>query len=328
MLVWDSAGWRTQAHGWIRTELARLGLEPIGAIEQSHVRPWSTVIRVPTTAGNLYFKACTPGLAHEPGLLSVLSRFRPDCVPRLLAADTARGWALTGDAGVALRGLSTDVQDTLDYWRRILPIYAGLQLEMSAHVDELLATGLPDRRLRSLPEKLDMLLADTAHLLIDQPDGLTAAEYRALHSLSPRLQELCQRLVSYGIPETIDHSDLHDANVFVDGDRITFIDWGDCALTHPFFTMNVTLAVLQYRLGLEENSPELAELQNLYLAAWTDFGSPDRLRKALDLALRLGSLSRALNWHQALADSPPEDWGEDADGVSRWLRRLLTTLSE
>jgi hypothetical protein len=49
----------------------------------------------------------------------------------------------------------------------------------------------------------------------------------------PRVTEACAELAALGIPATIDHSDLHDAQVFVDpaGDR--FFDWGDAGWPIP-----------------------------------------------------------------------------------------------
>ena len=39
-----------------------------GAVEQPHVRPWSTVLHAPTDDGLLYMKATAPVLAHELAL--------------------------------------------------------------------------------------------------------------------------------------------------------------------------------------------------------------------------------------------------------------------
>jgi hypothetical protein len=48
-------------------------------------RPWSVVLRVPTTAGACYGKAVAPALAHEVALTAALARWRPDCLPAVLA---------------------------------------------------------------------------------------------------------------------------------------------------------------------------------------------------------------------------------------------------
>ncbi|MBI3459947.1 hypothetical protein HY009_03340 [Candidatus Acetothermia bacterium] len=61
-LPWTQPSWLEEAHYWIHTQLERQGIRVNGLIEQPHVRPWSTVLRVPTTEGNIYFKATMPAL--------------------------------------------------------------------------------------------------------------------------------------------------------------------------------------------------------------------------------------------------------------------------
>ena len=64
-LLWTQPEWLDQANAWIRTELERNNLNLLGPIEQPHVRPWSTVLRAPTSGGDMYFKAVPPLLTHE-----------------------------------------------------------------------------------------------------------------------------------------------------------------------------------------------------------------------------------------------------------------------
>jgi hypothetical protein len=86
-LPWTRPGWFEQASAWIHAELEHQDIRVSGPIEQPHVRPWSTVLRVPTAEGNLYFKATSPVLAHEPALTQALSRWQPDCMPQVMATD-------------------------------------------------------------------------------------------------------------------------------------------------------------------------------------------------------------------------------------------------
>ena len=100
---WEDPAWVATAHGWIADRLGELGLTRTGEIEQPHVRDWATVMRVPTDAGDVWFKANTEVLAFEAGLVALLAERRPDVVPPLLAADPASGWMLMADAGSMLR---------------------------------------------------------------------------------------------------------------------------------------------------------------------------------------------------------------------------------
>ena len=89
---WEDPAWVATAHGWIADRLGELGLNLTGEIEQPHVRDWATAMRVPTDAGDLWFKANAEVLAFEAGLVAVLAERRPDVVPPLLAADPDSGW--------------------------------------------------------------------------------------------------------------------------------------------------------------------------------------------------------------------------------------------
>ena len=55
--LWRDPDWLAETHSWVDDQTERLGLTRSGAIEQPHVYPWSTVLRVPTTRGDLWFKA-------------------------------------------------------------------------------------------------------------------------------------------------------------------------------------------------------------------------------------------------------------------------------
>ena len=50
---WRESGWLSQAHAWIDARLTERAIARTGEIEQPHVYPWSTVMRVPTASGSL-----------------------------------------------------------------------------------------------------------------------------------------------------------------------------------------------------------------------------------------------------------------------------------
>ncbi|MGH3131539.1 MAG: hypothetical protein ACRDNX_12030 [Gaiellaceae bacterium] len=92
-----------------------------GPIEQPHVRPWSTVLRVPTSDGDVWFKANMAVSMHEAAVVRLLAGRRPDCTPPLLAADLERGWMLIGDGGARLREVLERERD-LGRWDDVLPL--------------------------------------------------------------------------------------------------------------------------------------------------------------------------------------------------------------
>ncbi len=47
--TWSSPQWRDEAVSWLDGQLAAVGIDRTGDVEQPHLRPWATVLRVPTT---------------------------------------------------------------------------------------------------------------------------------------------------------------------------------------------------------------------------------------------------------------------------------------
>src|SRR5262249_48970483 len=154
---------------------------------------------------------------------------------------------LMHDGGERLRELVHTTGDP-HHWKTILPEYAQLQLALAPHVDELLDKGVPDESLEVLPAHIEALLDDRDACMVGRPNGITADECRRLRELVPDVADRCARLAGYGIPETIQHDDLHDGNVFVDEGRYLIFDWGDSCVSHPFNSLVVCMRALVRRL--------------------------------------------------------------------------------
>jgi hypothetical protein len=308
---WRDPDWRTEAEGWIR-ERARV----TGRIEQPHVYPWSTVLRVPTDDGPLWFKAVSPEHGFEPELTRRLGEGFPDRVTRLAAADASRGWMLMRDAGARLREAGVD--DPLREWEAVLPRYAEIQIAFAPQAHELLELGVPDLRLGGIPGRIEALLEDDRALMLGESDELTREQRDELRRRLPELRGRVRELESYGIPETIQHDDLHDGQVFLNGGRHVVTDWGDSCVSHPFHTLTVTLRAIAWRHGLEPGSKPLLRLRDAYLEPWGSDAA------AADLAYRTGTLARALAWHRyVLARHPDEVDKDDAESVPYGLRLYL-----
>jgi len=321
-LPWRQKGWKDEVSAWIHAELNRLGISVSGPIEHPHERPWSSVLRIPSSSGDIYFKAVEASLWHEPALTEALWQWYPDCMAEVLAIDPQRGWMMTPDLGATLR---SRIQSTADlfHWEQVLPLYAQVQIDLADRVDELLKLGILDRRLAELPTKYEQLLADHDALRLGLPDGISEEEYRQLRRHAEEFREMCQQLSEYRIPETIHHEDFHDANVFVQQERYRFADWGESGVSHPFCTLLVTWRVIAWRLELSESAPELERLRDIYLESWAGFETPKNLVAAFKLAYRVGMICRALTWNRVLAGAPEPYKSEHADAVPGWLQEFI-----
>ncbi len=326
-LLWNNPDWIAEAQAWIRVELEQRNIQITDVIEQSRIRPWSTVMRVPTDRGVVYFKATSPMQAQETGLTASFARWHPDGMPEVLAADTDQHWMLMGDGGVSLRSL-LQAESDIRCWHEVLRIYAGAQIALSAHSEEILALGTPDRRLVTLPALYEDLLNNREPLLLGQEEGLTTQEYAQLRALSPRVVSLCERLATFGISESIQHDDFHDGNIFVRDDRITIADWGDCCLSHPFCSFLVVQQSVAWTLQLDTTTPEVQQLREVYLRSWIPYAPLEDLQTALDIALRLGMISRALTWRHVLDPLPESEKQGNGAAVASWMQHFLNAMQE
>lgn len=321
-LLWHDPNWQKQAHAWIRTQTGQNAIQITADIEQNHAYAWSTVMRVPTDQGMLFFKATAGETLFEIALTKALSGWFPDCMPELVAVDIKRGWMLMRDGGEPLRAFIRPTKD-IKPWEPVIRRYSELQLGLSEHVNQVLSLGIPDHRLTVLPALYEELLRDEAGLMIDQEKGLTSAEFQEIKQKLPRFKEICAELAAYGIPETLNNGDFHDGNILVKDGRITFFDWGDATVTHPFVSLRTFFVSIEISLGLDDYSftPEMAALLDIYLEPWQKFASKEDLRKAYQLSKPVASVVKTLLWHMTISqlDGPlreeyawivPELWKE------------------
>ncbi len=312
-LRWQSPAWLKQAHNWIHEAAKRQSIHITGEVEQPHIYHWSTVLRVPTDAGNLFFKATAAETVYESALTEMLAGWYPDCMPELIAVDTARGWMLMRDGGEHLRASIRPTQD-IKPWKPVITRYAELQIGLAEHVDEILALGIPDHRLTALPALYTELLADEVSLMIGQEKGLTSSEFQQLQNLMPRFNQICVDLAAFGIPESLNHGDFHDGNVLLRNGRITFFDWGDASVTHPFVSLRTFFVSMEIALKLDDwapPTPEMTSLLHCYLERWERFVSKERLLTAYNLSRPAASIVKALAWHQGISrmeDSVREEY--------------------
>jgi hypothetical protein len=301
---WHDPLWVRTAHDWISATLDGLGTPATGAIEEFRVRPWSVTHRVPTAAGPRWFKANTMACAYEGRLAAALGAWAPEAVLAPLAVDDACGWMLTADAGPTLREVLDDDR-RLEVWAAMLAAHAELQRAIAPKVAELLALGVPDVRVPALPGHLASLLEDPS--VRTPPVDLGA---------------WCAELAADGLPASLQHDDLSDANVFPDGARFRFFDWGDASVGHPFGVLLVALSSAAWSLGVERDDPLLLRLRDAYLEPWSDLASPSELRRSASLACRVGRVGRALAWRRALRDAALPVGDDFRTAVPDWVAEL------
>jgi hypothetical protein len=289
------------AEDWIGAHVT-----PVGPIETAQQQPWATVLRVPLADSVVWFKACGPVQAFEPRLSGELFARWPDRVAEVLAQDNQRGWLLLADAGTPVRLLGNPPEA----WLAVLPLYAELQRGEASHVHDHLAHGVPDLRLATLPARYDDLLR---HYL-----PLESDEIRRLIDFQPRFADICDALAVHGLPETIQHDDLHAANLYSRAGRLRVLDWGDSSISHPFGSLVETFRFLEQINKLAPDDPWFARLRDAYLEPW---GSG--LIDAFALGMRVGMFAHACAWIRQRDALPAEARPQFDVAISIVLRRAI-----
>lgn len=321
---WTDPALVADAHAWLREMAGRAGRRVAGEIAQPHVRPWSTVFRATTDRGDLFLKLCGPSQAHEPKLTALLAPIAPTLLPEVIATHPTRPWMLLADGGVKLRE-AVSGEALLDTWVALLPRYAELQRAMLGREDDLLATGTPDRGIGQLADQLGAVIADERALAPLSGDSM-APTHADLRALLPQIASLADELASFGIGASIDHDDLHDANVLMrDGNAVVF-DWGDACVTHPFLSVWIVRRIIAHRMSVADEDPAIARLVDAYLEPWTSFGSIARLRRAAEIGAQLGSVTRALCWYRVVQLNPGV-LAEEPDVVSGSLENVRGAIA-
>ena len=236
---------------------------------------------MPLADGVVWFKACAPVQAFEPRLTAELFCRWPDRVPEVLGRDDTRAWLLLADAGTPMRVLGNPPE----LWLRVLPLYAELQRGEAPHIRDHLAHGVPDLRVATWPARYDDLLN------CDLP--LDTHEVHRLREFGPRFSELCGELAARQVPETIQHDDLHMANVFREGERLRVLDWGDSSISHPFASLVVTFRFLEEFNQLPTGDPWFSRLRDAYLEPWGR-----GLTDAFALAMITGGFAHTFAWRR------------------------------
>jgi hypothetical protein len=327
---WDQATWRNEALGWAARELAARGLRESGTARRGvRLRPWSVLVRIPVegagTTAAVWLKANPPASSFEAPLTAALAHWVPEYVLHPLAVDADRGWSLLPDGGELFWQVLDRTPADPRAWEEPLRQYATMQRALVPHTEALEQLGVPSARTTSLPQVFDetvefiaSVTKTTAPLRQPAPAAGPAIDPARLRALRPRLLNWAAELADLGIPDSLDHSDLHEGQLFnPEPGRFTFFDWGDASVSHPFCSFLVPAEQFTERYGPDA----LPRLRDAYLEPWTGNGrSSKELRRALTLAGRLAVIGRAVTWGRIFPGASDET---RATGAAESTKRLL-----
>jgi hypothetical protein len=291
-----------------------------GMFKPVRLMPWSSVYHAETSAGIVFLKIVTPPFDVEINLLPYLSEQFPTAIPAVIACSQTLQCMLMHDAGAPLR-LVLQKKYQLHLAKQALNTYAKIQQSTCAHIDRLLTLGVPDWRLHTLPSHYLALLEKTVFLT---HDGLSLSEISQLKAQYAKVQTLCEALIQYNIPETIEHGDFHDNNILINKDKQLIIhDWGDSVISHPFFSLCSFLysASNHHQPAL---SPDIKKsLEATYFKHWSNVLKQKDYQHITALLKPLNFIKFSLSFSRIAACPGMHDLGDYKGTIASALKAFL-----
>ncbi|MEO6411293.1 MAG: phosphotransferase [Pedococcus sp.] len=307
--------WRDEATTWIGDELAAVGRQMTGEVEQRRIRSWSTQLVVPTDRGTVWFKGNCPALAFEPAVHRALASLEPDEVDDPLAIDDARGWMMTADRGATL-GDSRDA--TLEDWQAVVRLAATLQRRVAGEGSTLRRAGLPDCSPSTVPARYQWLIEQLAALPGDHPSHLTDDVRAELEAGVSVVEDAVETLSAARLPVTLQHGDLHPRNVFAVGSSLRMFDFGDAQWAHA-----LEMLAVPYGYVTRLTTHPWPAVLSAYAQVWSDVIDPVELETLMTPAMVTHAVNRSFTWLGSVVGAQPHELAEWGDSPLYYLKLAL-----
>lgn len=309
---WERRGWFVEAERWIQFQLDRLNIQPTGSVVQykalSHN---SAVLRVPTSGGDVYFKAADRRAPPETGFTQALSERWPRHVTELLASDADRNWMLMPDFSAGVR-----VRPSPEELAQAAALMARIQIEAADSLDQWAQLGCQPMGLEELA-----VFLERGDVLRDELAGgrfpFSAEELQSLSAALLSLRPLCDSLAAYGLPATLLHPDFRAANLVFGSGEPRIIDWADTRIGHPYFAL-LELLRSDHDVAIAGFAGD--PVVQAYLEPFRAFGGGERLVDALRLARELRDAWRLMHWEGEFTRC--EAGGVAWQNTQRWVQSI------
>ena len=293
------------------------------------IRHWSisTVHRVTTRAGRIYFKQSPRFFPNEVPLTAAIAAQFPDISPRILSHDIRSRWMILDDLGdLTMETADPATPQGAALWKDVAASIARIQI---AHADASCRDnpcGCPspyspsinlERRDTdaTLSAIRDWTLAPASPDLRCHADDTAAALSRLAPQL-PRLTRLQADLAAANLPPTLNHGDLDAGNIFVRHGTPVLMDWSDACITNPMFD--------PVQIPQIADNPPIADA---YLSKWTDRAPIETLRTAFRAARPLAALERAIHYRRNIVPHIPAS-SDDRRHLEAYIPDLLNRAAD
>ena len=295
--TWAHPGGPAELLAWADERLGRAGLDRTGRAQQMRTWNLSALWRIPTRGGRVWLKAVPDFFAHEGAAIDWIG---VPVAPRLIDFDAGR--ALLVD----IEGPTNhEVRDPESLWPMV-ELLTSLQHRALDRLPELLALGVPDRRLPTVVDR-------AAAVVEGWGSSLQPAERRSLAAVVAGLPARVAAIADCGVPDTLVHGDFHAGNVAGRPGGYVILDWGDSFVGHPLLD----------ELAFVERLPPAVQVaaRGWFVDAWRRAVPGSQPARAIELLEPLVSLEAAAMYARFCAAIEPDERIYHASDVVRMLRR-------
>lgn len=290
---------------------------------------YSIVCQIKTSRGLVYLKQVPKALFLEPRTLRTLHDLQCKNIPELIAENKKLHSFITTSCGdISLRHLFQG-EINVDMLKRGIDVYTDILRQLENNTPSFLASNISDWRLHQFPTHYEKLINNTELL---KNDGLTLKEIDQLHQLIPTCVELCEKIAQYHIPETLCHCDFHENNMVINKKTgaISIIDWGEIAVTHPFFSLNGLLWNITYHNKIKETDDDYRKIQLQCVSPWLNQYDESSLLKIFGITHQLLGIFAALCYERMYQMTHNESYSvqqEHPGSIAGCLRTFLSDVS-
>ncbi|WP_242604257.1 aminoglycoside phosphotransferase family protein [Legionella beliardensis] len=247
--------------------------------------PWSNVICLTTSHGDVYLKQPAKLLANEASIIELLANQCKASVPNIIANNSDLHCFLMEDAGLTLRNYINEECKT-ELLCKAIKHFTAFQRSTEDNIKSLFRLNVPDWRLKQIPHLYRKIINDKKFL---KADGMEDKELDKLNYLSPLITEQVYELSQYGICEAVVQPDFNTNNILINPEtqQFTMIDVGELAISHPFFSLHNFLYQATIHHSVKEQDYVWNEMLNACIESWLNLGPKDKLLQGYELSRKL-----------------------------------------
>jgi hypothetical protein len=236
--AFSQVGWIDKAIAWMEGATGKR-LSTKREIEQFNAGGGFSLVRLHTEDDcDYWLKATGKPNAHELSITTYLAKLNTGYLPELVSTKPEwNAWLMSGEA-TQIPEIPAEPLGLLVLLEEVVESMAKLQMKTDGATLDLLNAGAFDQGMGVFEKHSAALfnyLEEAMSMQIStQAPRLERQRIQDLHAI---FEEVCRRMASLNLPETIVHGDINLGNIVTGAGYCQFIDWCETYLGNPLSTL-------------------------------------------------------------------------------------------